>query len=481
MGFDSLFKRNEKVDRNHYRTSTAKRTGLVIPSGVKVYDIDENTYYYGDGVTSGGTREKVLVPTSPVNAVASSGVLTVSGEPGAYVANVNASGTLTITGTPVEDQTITIDGGDNEVVLVFKAEPDVENPLEIVIDEDNDAQAIIIADAINANSETVTAEVGDGENTNVVTVTAVVLGTAGNIIVLTTTATGVTASGSGTLANGVDEANYFTIDSEKYKFTVDRDDTAFNVTISSNTTTQAENIVTAITEDSAIVDATNADAVVTVKDKIKRMDGNDIVVTKDSSALSWVGTTVYTGDFETDEDDFTADGGVAAGNIDTIDSLNNWLRFTSDDGTEEVKQLKRTISEMIPGYKYSYSYKYFIPSSNTNIDGVKLMQSDGTDIDSDIQVVTDDTTTVTGTFTATSNGVIFRGSVGGEDTTVESTENEVFYIREISIAPIGLNGGVDGTPGTKNQMCIDSDYLYVTLADNTVNTDNWRRVQLSDY
>ena len=481
QNFASLMTGGERVDRDHYRTSTAKRLSLIIPSGVKVYDIEEKTYYYGDDVTLGGGRINILTEKTPINAVAANGVLTVSDTPLAYVENVNASGTLTVTGTPVADQVITIDGGDDEVVLVFKAEPDAENPLEVAIDEDNDIQASIIRNAINTNSETVTAEVGEEATSHVVTVTAVAAGTAGNSIVLTTNATGVAASGAGTLADGVNEANFFTVGDEKYKFAVDREDTAFLVTISSNTTTQAENIVAAITADSSIVNATNEAAVVTVSDKIKRVDGNSIVVTEISAALSWDGTALYTSDFATNTNGFTAEGGAAAGNIDSIDTLNDWLRFTSDDETDEVKQLKRTITTMKPGNEYKYTYKYYIPAANTNIDGIQLKQADGTPIDSAAQVVTDDTTTVTGSFIATGSGLIFSGLVDGEETTEEDTENEVFYVREVVITPTGLNDGVDGTPGYKDEICIDDDYLYISLGTNTINDNNWRRVQLSSF
>ncbi len=481
QNFASLMTGGERVDRDHYRTSTAKRLSLIIPSGVKVYDIGEKTYYYGDGVTLGGGRINILTEKTPINAVAANGVLTVSDTPLEYVANVNASGTLTVAETPVEDQVITIDGGDDEVVLVFKDAPDTENPLEIAINADNDIQASIIRNAINTNSDTVTAEVGEEATSHVVTVTAVAAGTAGNSIVLTTDATGVTASGAGTLADGVNEANFFTVGDEKYKFAGDREDTDFLVTISSNNTTQAENIVTAITEDSEIANATNDDAVVTVSVKIKGIACNSVAVTESSAALSWDDTAIYTSDFDTNADGFTAEGGAAAGNIDAIDTLDDWLRFTSDAETDEVKQLKKTIADMVVGNEYKYTYRYYIPAANTNIDGIQLKQADGTPIDSAAQVVTDDTTTVTGSFIATGSGLIFSGLVDGEETTEEDTESEVFYVREVVITPTGLNDGVDGTPGYNDEICIDDDYLYVSLGTNTINDNNWRRVQLSSF
>jgi hypothetical protein len=41
-----------------------------------------------------------------------------------------------------------------------------------------------------------------------------------------------------------------------------------------------------------------------------------------------------------------------------------------------------------------------------------------------------------------------------------------------------LDGGVDGTVGAQGTVLVDTDYLYVAIAENTVADANWRRIAL---
>lgn len=41
-----------------------------------------------------------------------------------------------------------------------------------------------------------------------------------------------------------------------------------------------------------------------------------------------------------------------------------------------------------------------------------------------------------------------------------------------------LKGGIDGTVGLANEICIDDSYLYLCLDTNTVADTNWRRISL---
>ena len=48
-----------------------------------------------------------------------------------------------------------------------------------------------------------------------------------------------------------------------------------------------------------------------------------------------------------------------------------------------------------------------------------------------------------------------------------------------AMAKASLKNGVDGTVGVKWQQYIDDTYLYVAVADNTINDANWKRSTLS--
>lgn len=41
-----------------------------------------------------------------------------------------------------------------------------------------------------------------------------------------------------------------------------------------------------------------------------------------------------------------------------------------------------------------------------------------------------------------------------------------------------LAGGVDGTVGTAFKIAVDTSYLYIAIAANTIADANWRRISL---
>jgi len=229
----------------------------------------------GSGTFDDLTPTILKLPTkTPVNAVAANGVVTFTGTPLVYVANVFATGTITVTGTPIADETLTVDAQ----VFTFKATRAIAG--EITIDANNTTQAANIVTAITADLATVTAANVDG----VATITSVAAGTAGNSIVLSEVATGVAVSGAGTLANGVDEVEEtVTIGTDVYTFVTTRS-VAFEVTVSANNTTQGDNLVTAITaDDTAGVTAVNSSGAVTVTAATKGVIGNGSIALSESA------------------------------------------------------------------------------------------------------------------------------------------------------------------------------------------------------
>lgn len=214
-----------------------------------------------------------LAEKTPVNAVAASGVVTFSGLPNVYVANVQASGTVTFTGTPVANETMEIAGE----TFTFKAAR--AGAGEVTISADNTEQAENLVTAITADLATVTATNLAG----VVTIEAVVAGAAGNALTLTENATGTAVSGAGTLANGVDEVEEtVTIGTQVFTFVTARSG-AGEVTVGADANATGANLVTAMTADITNATGANDAGAVTVTAAVKGTSGNLIVLAEDAA------------------------------------------------------------------------------------------------------------------------------------------------------------------------------------------------------
>jgi len=153
--------------------------------------ITQTLIYYPDDWPDGDYIELPLPPLQSVSSVTYtdySGAVTIFGS-----ATVQASGTITVTGLPVLNQHLTVGQ-----IFHFKAARSGAG--EITIDPDTTIQAHNIVTALTADiPSTVTAT----HTLGVVTLAAVSIGSLGNSVVLTTDATGVAVSGSGTLSGGV--------------------------------------------------------------------------------------------------------------------------------------------------------------------------------------------------------------------------------------------------------------------------------------
>jgi hypothetical protein len=65
--------------------------------------------------------------------------------------------------------------------------------------------------------------------------------------------------------------------------------------------------------------------------------------------------------------------------------------------------------------------------------------------------------------------------------TVGIAGNSIALVSEsehLTAASATFTGGVDGTTGVANELCVDDSYLYHCTATNTISGANWRRVSL---
>jgi hypothetical protein len=64
-----------------------------------------------------------------------------------------------------------------------------------------------------------------------------------------------------------------------------------------------------------------------------------------------------------------------------------------------------------------------------------------------------------------------KGAAGNDIASTETGAN-------MSWGAAHLAGGVNGTPGAANEICVDGSYLYHAVAGNSISDANWRRVSL---
>jgi hypothetical protein len=267
---------------------TPKGTGSVVMSKVDINNgtIDSTDITIDASTTLVSSAGTMSIPQkTPVNAVAATGTITVTGLPVAEVDNVYATGTITVNGTPVAEEVFLVD----TQTFTFKATRSGVG--EVTIDADNTTQASNIAFAINADITTVDAT----GNAGVVNLVSTELGTTGNDTDLSETATGIAVSGP-KLTGGVDAVVGDTLTVGDQLFTFKPSGTSLgDIVVDGNSTAQAANIVTSINRDLATVDATSILGVVYLAAATKGVTGNSLVLSKSCANITITGIGFLTG------------------------------------------------------------------------------------------------------------------------------------------------------------------------------------------
>jgi hypothetical protein len=152
---------------------------------------------------------------------------------------------------------------------------------------------------------------------------------------------------------------------------------------------------------------------------------------------------IYTSDFSAGVDGFSgASGGAIAGNIDSIgpvgDLRNDTLRFTLDtsSGTHYVYKNAGTGA----GKRCRLSADIYIPSTNSNVDGVSLHWSSGASASNRIAQTTSVNVweRVSGEFIDLDGNFFYvYGLDGAASSFQDATGTDVFYLRNIKVTEIG--------------------------------------------
>lgn len=146
----------------------------------------------------------------------------------------------------------------------------------------------------------------------------------------------------------------------------------------------------------------------------------------------------YTSNFSAGADSWTATRATAAGNIDGIGGADDWLRITSAAGNNTHLAERAGVFPSIAGLKYKVSLQYYIPSTNSNANQIRLYDGN----DRPLSAFLGGTDTLTSVSFQTSNapnsaalrvymarnGDTFFDDVGADD---------VVYIKSIVVTKIG--------------------------------------------
>lgn len=154
----------------------------------------------------------------------------------------------------------------------------------------------------------------------------------------------------------------------------------------------------------------------------------------DGTAFVDIGSGVnYTSDFSSGTDGWVNGRVTLAGNIDSIGGENDCLRFTVTDTTNDTHYATKTT--LTVGRRYRVSFRYYIPSGQSNVDGL-IYYLGGY---SAAQTVLDTWTTVTVDGTADLTVFQINAADGGNRTFQDAGGNDVFYIKDITVTDLDYN------------------------------------------
>jgi len=164
---------------------------------------------------------------------------------------------------------------------------------------------------------------------------------------------------------------------------------------------------------------------------------------------------VYTSDFSADEDGAIATRSTVTGNIDIGGEVNT-LRMVVDTSTNS--HFFTFTDKLIRGEKYLIQFKYYIPSSNSHLDGIIVVGQTTGGIFNDASPTKDTWIEVMVEYNATGStineGINFYGTDGGATSFTDAGGNDAMYITDLRITRQGrildIDFGDDDDTGSFN-------------------------------
>lgn len=144
-------------------------------------------------------------------------------------------------------------------------------------------------------------------------------------------------------------------------------------------------------------------------------------------------TNIYTSDFSVDEDSFVGSQTTVAGNIDGIGGEDDTLRCTVNGVLANHSTYK---GGSTAGKIYRLRYDYYIPSTNSHLDGI---QARGNENIHSVSEVADTWTSIDAYYSATATGIYWYVTDGGTAYYQDPGADDVAYLKNVIRDEVTLN------------------------------------------
>jgi len=188
--------------------------------------------------------------------------------------------------------------------------------------------------------------------------------------------------------------------------------------------------------------------------------GNNSYWTKSGASIegdaSDILSTVYTSDFSAGADGWTTYGrSVVDGNIDGISGEDNVLRMTSDATASSTHYARKT-NVMTAGKNYLVTFDYYIPSTNTNCDGLTLPNSGYLQCS-----VLDAWTSASANISSVVDSNIFWYMTDGGNLNWDGVNTDSVYIKNVIVSEIGGFEAPKEIPVANGEELVTDGYPFV--------------------
>jgi hypothetical protein len=150
----------------------------------------------------------------------------------------------------------------------------------------------------------------------------------------------------------------------------------------------------------------------------------------------------YTSDFSSGDDSWGSfDDVTETGNIDGIGGLDNNLRLAIGSATSGHRAFR---SSTLPvGQKINFSARVFVPSTNSDVDGILIRDANGTVIVATTAPTQDEWVTVTANDVTPINAQLRVNLQKGAASSFTGNGSDVLYLRDITVTQVTSDGFVE--------------------------------------
>ena len=150
----------------------------------------------------------------------------------------------------------------------------------------------------------------------------------------------------------------------------------------------------------------------------------------------------YTSDFSSGDDSWGSfDDVTETGNIDGIGGLDNNLRLAIGTATSGHRAFRSNIFPV--GQKINFSARVFIPSTNSDVDGILIRDANNTVIVATTAPTQDEWVTVTANDVTVANAQLRVNLQKGAASNFTGNGSDVVYLREVTVTQVTSDGFVE--------------------------------------